>query len=60
MEGLRPLEAHEARFALQANLMLDTIEGKPSHMATLGEAFLNLKVALAAKQSDREKRIVPV
>jgi predicted dehydrogenase len=58
MEGLRPLEAHEARFALQANLMLDTIDGKPSHMATLEEAFLNLKVALAAKQSDCEKRII--
>jgi predicted dehydrogenase len=58
MEGLKPMEAHEARFALQANLMLDTIEGKPSHMTTLEEAHLNLKVALAAKQSDTEKRII--
>lgn len=58
MEGLKPMEAHEARFALQANLMLDTIEGKPSHMATLEEARLNLMIALAAKQSDREKRII--
>ena len=30
----------------------------PSHMTTLEEARTNLRVALAAKQSDREKRIV--
>jgi predicted dehydrogenase len=57
-EGLKPMEAHEARFAYQANLMLDTIEGKPSHMTTLEEARTSLRVALAAKQSDREKRII--
>jgi hypothetical protein len=58
MEGLKPMEAHEARFALQAGLMLDTIDGKPCHMTTLEDARDNLRVALAAKQSDREKRII--
>lgn len=52
------MEAHEARFAYQANLMLDTIEGKPSQMATLEEARTSLRIALAAKQSDLEKRII--
>ncbi len=58
MDGLKPMEAHEARFSLQANRMLDVIEGTPSQMATLEEARANLRVALAAKQSDREKRII--
>lgn len=60
MEGLLPMEAHEARFALQAKMMLDLLEGKPSHLSTLEEARLTLKVALAAKQSDREKRIIRI
>lgn len=29
MDGLVPVEAHQARFKLQANAMLDAIEGKP-------------------------------
>ncbi len=29
MDGLVPTEAHQARFKLQADAMLDAIEGKP-------------------------------
>jgi predicted dehydrogenase len=58
MEGLVPTEAHQARFRLQADAMLDAIEGKPCWLATLEEARENLRIALAAKQSWREKRIV--
>ncbi|MBI4921411.1 MAG: Gfo/Idh/MocA family oxidoreductase [Devosia nanyangense] len=58
MDGLVPTEAHQARFKLQANAMLDAIEGKPCWLATLDEARDNLRVALAAKQSWIEKRIV--
>ncbi|MBK8086327.1 MAG: Gfo/Idh/MocA family oxidoreductase [Devosia sp.] len=58
MDGLVPVEAHQARFRLQANAMLDAIEGKPCWLATLDEARDNLRVALAAKQSWLEKRIV--
>lgn len=58
MDGLVPTEAHQARFRLQANAMLDAIEGKPCWLATLDEARDNLRVALAAKQSWLEKRIV--
>jgi predicted dehydrogenase len=58
MEGLVPTEAHQARFKLQANAMLDAIEGKPCWLATLDEARDNLRVALAAKQSWLEKRII--
>jgi predicted dehydrogenase len=58
MEGLVPTEAHQARFRLQANAMLDAIEGKPCWLATLDEARDNLRIALAAKQSWIEKRII--
>ena len=58
MAGLKPMEAHEARFALQANLFLDAVEGKPCHLTTLDEARKNLRVALAAKESYETKRIV--
>lgn len=58
MEGLVPTEAHQARFKLQANAMLDAIEGKPCWLATLDEARDNLRIALAAKQSWLEKRII--
>lgn len=57
MEGLVPIEAHQARFAMQANAMLDAIEGKLCHLATLEDAHLNLRLALAAKRS-WEKRII--
>jgi predicted dehydrogenase len=58
MEGMAPMVAHEARFALQANAMLDAIEGKDCCLATLDEARENLRIALAAKQSWDEKRII--
>jgi predicted dehydrogenase len=58
MEGLVPTEAHQARFRLQADAMLDAIEGKPCWLATLDEARDNLRIALAAKQSWIEKRII--
>lgn len=58
MAGLVPVEAHQARFRLQADAMLDAIEGKPCWLATLDEARDNLRVALAAKQSWLEKRII--
>jgi predicted dehydrogenase len=58
MAGLVPTEAHQARFRLQADLMLDALEGKPCHLATLAEARDNLRLALAARQAWRDKRIV--
>ena len=58
MDGLVPTEAHQARFRLQADAMLDAIEGRPCWLATLDEALDNLRVALAAKQSWRDKRII--
>ena len=58
MDGLVPTEAHQARFRLQADAMLDAVEGKPCWLATLDEARDNLRVALAAKQSWIEKRII--
>lgn len=58
MDGLVPTEAHQARFAIQANAMLDALEGKPCHLATLDEARLNLMVALGAKRSWTERTIV--
>jgi predicted dehydrogenase len=60
MDGLVPTEAHQARFTIQANAMLDAIEGKPCHLATLDDARLNLKVALAAKRSWTERKIITV
>lgn len=58
MEGLVPIEAHQARFTMQANAMLDAIEGKPCHLATLEDAHLNLRLALAAKRSWDERKII--
>jgi predicted dehydrogenase len=58
MDGLVPTEAHQARFTIQANAMLDAIEGKPCHLATLEDARQNLMIALAAKSSWRERQIV--
>lgn len=58
MEGLVPMAAHQARFTLQANAMLDALEGKPDFLATLDDARMNLSVALAAKRSWRERRFI--
>lgn len=58
MEGMVPMEAHQARFAMQAEAMLDALDGKPCHLATLEDAQDNLKIALAAKQSWQQKTIV--
>ena len=60
MEGLVPMAAHQERFAMQANYMLDGLEGAPCHLATLDEALINLRLALAAKQSWDERRIIQV
>ena len=58
MDGLVPTEAHQARFRMQADAMLDALDGKPCWLATLDDARENLRVALAAKQSWLEKRVV--
>lgn len=58
MDGMAPMDVHEARFALQANMMLDAIDGKACHLATLDEARANLRVALAAKESYETKKII--
>ncbi len=60
MDGLVPTEAHQARFTIQANAMLDALEGKPCHLATLEEARQNLQIALAAKTSWRDRVIVSI
>jgi len=56
--GLRPMEAHEARFRGQADMFLDILEGKPGTLTTLEEARQSLRVALAAKESYATRRIV--
>lgn len=56
--GVDPMTIHENRFALQANLYLDALEGKQIPLATLDEARHNLAVALAARVSYEEKRII--
>jgi predicted dehydrogenase len=58
MDALDPMAAHQARFAMQASAMLDAIEKKPCHLATLDEAHLNLRLALAAKKSWDTRKIV--
>lgn len=58
MEGMVPMQAHQARFAIQARTMLDALDGVPDPLATLAEARLNLALALAAKQSWRERRFI--
>lgn len=57
-EGIDPMEIHENRFSMQANLFLDTVEGTDTELATLDEARDNLRVALAAKRSYTEGIIV--
>lgn len=58
MDGLIPTEAHQARFTIQANAMLDALAGKPDTLATLEDARQSLAIALAAKRSWQEKRII--
>jgi predicted dehydrogenase len=58
MDGLVPTEAHQARFRMQADAMLDALDGKPCWLATLDDARQNLRIALAAKQSWLERRII--
>lgn len=60
MDGLVPTEAHQARFTIQANAMLDALEGRPCHLATLEEARQNLQIALAAKRSWQDRVIVSI
>lgn len=60
MDGLVPTAAHQARFTIQANAMLDALEGKPCPLATLEDARTNLMVALAAKRSWQERRIIAI
>lgn len=58
MEGMVPMQAHQARFTMQADTMLDALDGKPDPLATLSDARTNLSLALAAKQSWVERRFV--
>ena len=58
MQGLDPMEVHQNNFLLQAERILDGLEGKECDLATLEEAKLNLKVVFAAKQSWLEKKII--
>lgn len=60
MEGMVPMQAHQARFTIQAKTMLDALDGVPDPLATLPDARLNLALALAAKRSWRERRFVDV
>ncbi|MBD3624952.1 MAG: Gfo/Idh/MocA family oxidoreductase [Rhodobacteraceae bacterium] len=60
MEGMLPMDAHQARFTMQANAMLDALDGKPDPLATLSEARLNLLLALAAKRSWTERRFINI
>ncbi len=60
MAGLDPMQAHQARFTMQANAMLDALDGASCNLATLDEARYNLAVALAAKQSWLYKKIIAV
>ena len=60
LSGLVPTAAHQARFTIQANAMLDALEGKPCPLATLEDARTNLMVALAAKRSWQERRIIAI
>ena len=60
MEGFEPIEVHQNNFLLQAEKILDGLEGKECDLATLEEAKLNLKVVFAAKQSWLEKKIISI
>ncbi|EAR52726.1 YisS [Oceanicola granulosus HTCC2516] len=58
MEGMVPMQAHQARFTIQADTMLDALDGRPDPLATLPEARTNLALALAAKRSWQERRFI--
>ena len=58
MEGMVPMEAHQARFTLQAEAMLDALDGVVDPLATLQDARVNLRLALAAKRSWIERRFI--
>ncbi|MGV3650279.1 MAG: Gfo/Idh/MocA family protein [Devosia sp.] len=58
MDGLVPTEAHQARFTLEANAMLDALAGRPCSLATLAEARESLRIALGAKASWDNRIIV--
>ena len=58
MEGMVPMDIHQETFTLQAHAMLDAIEGLPCNLATLDEAYLNLHLALAAKRSWDERKVI--
>lgn len=60
MDGLVPTDAHQARFTMQADAMLDALDGKPCNLATLQEARQSLLIALAAKKSWQDRIIVPL
>ena len=60
MQGLDPMEVHQNNFLLQAERILNGLEGKECDLATLEEAKLNLKVVFAAKQSWQEKKIISI
>ena len=60
MQGLDPMEVHQNNFLLQAERILDGLDGKECDLATLEEAKLNLKVVFAAKQSWQEKKIISI
>ena len=60
MQGLDPMEVHQNNFLLQAESILDGLEGKECDLATLEEAKLNLKIVFAAKQSWLEKKIISI
>ena len=60
MQGLDPMEVHQNNFLLQANRILDGLEGKECDLATLEQAKLNLQVVFAAKQSWLEKKIISI
>jgi predicted dehydrogenase len=58
--GLDPMEVHQNNFLLQANRILDGLEGQECDLATLEEARLNLEVVFAAKKSWQEKKIIKI
>lgn len=56
--GLTGGEFHQERFRRQADFMLDALAGRPDPLTTLPEALLNLRVALAAKESARTNTVI--
>ena len=55
---IEKIHSDQNNFLLQAERILDGLEGKECDLATLEEAKLNLKVVFAAKQSWLEKKII--